>query len=169
MSDARVLALAVFDVAGLGCSRRRWRGRGSCSVVSAARPVSLVAGAGGSRDLGEVGAAGALAALDLVAGDADVVGRRAPGEVDLARAETAVAVRMPGCGRRMRSGGRCLSPASSVGLDLVGGERDVVDADLVDQPREVLAVDAVAADLQRIVELAIVPVCAGERDLRPLT
>src|SRR6185312_166428 len=37
----------------------------------------------GGRDLREVGAAGALAAFDLVAGDADVVGRGRPGQVDL--------------------------------------------------------------------------------------
>ena len=45
---------------------------------------------------GEAGAAGALAALDLVAGDADVVGGRAPAEIDLGRPLIAVAVSVPG-------------------------------------------------------------------------
>ena len=47
------------------------------------------------RDLGEVRAAGALAALDPVAGHAGVVGGGAPGEIDLG-CLAAVAVSVPG-------------------------------------------------------------------------
>src|SRR5262249_33701415 len=51
------------------------RARGEAGVVER--------GAGGGADLGERGAARALAALDQVAGDGDVVGRARPRQVDL--------------------------------------------------------------------------------------
>ena len=107
------------------------------------------AGRGWCRDLREGGAAGTAAALELVAGDADGVGRGAPGEVDLAGRDR-------GRGQRARLRGRCGVGAGRadggglVGLDLGGGERDVVDADVVDHPGEVLAVDVVAADRERV-------------------
>src|SRR4029079_4390462 len=52
-------------------------------------------------DLGEVAAARALAAPDLVVGDAGVVGRRTPAEVDLGRASRGRSER---AGRRRRLG-----------------------------------------------------------------
>ena len=92
---------------------------------------------------------GALAALDAVAGHADVVGGGAPGQVDLAarrrgRRQACRARRAGSCRRSRADRGRL------VGLDLRGRERHVVDADVVDQAGEELAVDAVAADLQRV-------------------
>src|SRR5262249_56528740 len=55
-------------------------------AVGGADAGVLVRGAGtcSAGDLGEVGAPGALAALDLVTGDAGVVVGGAPGQVDLA-------------------------------------------------------------------------------------
>ena len=81
--------------------------RGAAPGVVVGRPRRL-------RDLGEVRAAGALAALDPVAGDADVVGRRRPGEVDLGRADRASPpgwrrgrrLRVRRCRRRRARGGR---------------------------------------------------------------
>ena len=83
--------------------------------------------------------------MDVVAGDADVVGRGAPAEADLA--EPPVAVSVPGALGAVVSG--ALIERVHVGLDLGGGEGAVVDADFVDLALEPLAPDRVAADLQR--------------------
>src|SRR5262249_26882717 len=91
------------------------------------------------RDLREVRAARALAAFDPVAGDARGVVRRAPAQVDLGRRGD----RRGEVGRRRGDG----QAGVHVGLDLPGRQRAVVDAHLVDLPGEVLAVEAVAADL----------------------
>ena len=48
------------------------------------------------------------------------------------------------------SGPRRVNGGALVGLDLRGAQRDVVDAHVVDQPREELPVKTVPADLQRI-------------------
>ena len=77
-------------------------------AVARARAEACVAvgGAGAGRccDLGEVAAAGALAALDPVAGDTDVVGGRSPGEADRLGL-VAVAVSVPGADGGVVSGG----------------------------------------------------------------
>ena len=72
----------------------------------------------------------------------------APQERSISPLETAVAVSVPGC-----DGGSCRDlrdRGALVGLDLGGGEGDVVDADVVDQAGEELAVETVPADLQRV-------------------
>src|SRR5436190_22142713 len=80
-------------------------GVGPCVAGGVGRPDAVaVAGGGGEagvvvgrpgrcRDLGEVRAVGALAALYLVAGDADVVVCRAPAQIDLAATDCAAGQR----------------------------------------------------------------------------
>ena len=124
-------------------------------AVAGADPVAVAGGgadagvfvarAGGGGDLGEVAAAAALAAFELVAADADVVARGPPGEVDLAAADRGRRQR-PRLRRRLRVR-TVVHRRRLIGLDLGGGERDVVDADLVDQAGEELPIDAVATDL----------------------
>ena len=114
---------------GRGCRRRRWRGPGSCSWCRRRWWCRCSWWrSGGGRDLGEVGAAGALAALDLVAGDGDVVGGGAPAEVDPGGADRgrASACRAPtaaGVGAGRGGGG-----GVGVGAEVAGG---VVGADAV--------------------------------------
>src|SRR5262249_1557703 len=114
-------------------------GRGAETGVLVGRGRAVA----GRADLGEVAAAGALAAPDLVVGDADVVGRGAPAEVALARAGR---VHGQCAGRRVL---RDADPGVHVGLDRRGREGEVVDADVVDQAVEELAVERVAAERER--------------------
>src|SRR4029077_6955118 len=111
----------------------------------------LVAGGGavaGRPDLAEVAAASALAAPDLVVGDADVVGRRTPAEVDLGRADGGGGQRAGRRGRgRVR---RATDPGGHIGLDGGGREGAVVDADVVEQAVEELAVEGVATERERV-------------------
>ena len=100
-------------------------------------------------DLGERGAARTLAALDPVAGHPDVVARRAPGEIDLCRARGARGERSRRRGR-LRIDCAAADRSRHVRLDLGQGEGAVVDADFVDCAAEVLAVDAVASDLELV-------------------
>src|SRR5262249_2657940 len=100
-------------------------------AVGVARPGAdarvVVRGAGGGRDLGEVAAPGAGAALDVVAGDADVVGRGAPGEIDVGARDGGRGQRP---GRRRRRGvGRGRDRARGVGVGaLVAGGVERADA-----------------------------------------
>ena len=139
---------------GVGERTEVARGVERADLVAVARagrqPGVLVrrARAGRLGDLREVSAASALAAPDLVAGDADVVGCGTPGEVDLVRP-------LDGTGERSRSRrrlriARAADRCRHVGLDRRGRERDVVDANFVNQALEELSVDAVAADLELI-------------------
>ena len=99
------------------------------------------------RQMREVGARRALAPVDAVAGDADVVCRCAPGQVDFTSARRGGG-QGSGRGRRVRVRRADPDGCSHVGLDRCLRESAVVDAHLVDQAAEGLSVDAVAADLQ---------------------
>ena len=74
-------------------------------------------------------------AVDVVLGDADVVGRGAPAQADLRRSP-AVAVSVPGAvGGVVSAAARRSRRLVHVDLDLAGAERAVVDADVVDAGR----------------------------------
>ena len=138
------------------------------AVAVARRRAEPAVGEGRSGrrpDLGEDRAARALAALDPVAGHADVVGRRAPAQVDrrAAGSRRGQRSRRRGYLRVTRADGR-----RHVGLDLRRGQRDVVDPHLVDQPAEELPVDVVAADLQRVRRRRDRARLRRARDLRPV-
>ena len=62
----------------------------------------------------------------------------------------AVALSVPGAEGGVVSGAGGCDRGCHVGLDLGLGEGGVVDADVVDQAAEVLAVDRVAADRERV-------------------
>src|SRR5207249_3915563 len=90
----------------------------------------------------EVCAAAALAVLHLVSGDANVVGRGRPAQVDLA-SRRCRGVELGGRTWRLRvrgRGGRCVH----VSLDLGLAQGAVVEAQLVDGAREVIAAGASA-------------------------
>src|SRR5262249_56814996 len=85
-------------------------------------------------DLGKRGAPSARAALHAIAGDADVVGGRAPGEIDLRRArgrggERAGGARCARVGGARRRGGGVGHGELHVELDLGGGGRGGVGGD----------------------------------------
>ena len=124
------------------CSGSQWKASGRCRCRR--WPV-------GVRHLGEVGAAGALAALDAVAADADVVGGGGPVEVDPGAARRRWPSSPVGAVGGVVSGAAVTMPVFMSAWIVCLGERPVIDADLVDQPLEVLAVGAVAADPERVV------------------
>ncbi len=111
--------------------------------------------AGRGPDLDEVRTGRALAALDPVAGDGDVVRRGRPGEVDLTLRHSGrgKARRVGRRGRVGRAGGA--DRRVHIRLQLGRAQRPVVDAHLVDATGEVLPVERIAADRQRPVEVAI--------------
>ena len=133
---------------GRRCRRRRSRGRGSCSLWGR----SCSCRCSWSRWCGD-GVKSvqlrALAALDPIFGDADIVGGGAPAEVHPSRRSRSR--QRPGLPRR-GAVGRCAGGdrCRHVGLDLGGAAGDVVDREPRRSAREVLAVDAVAADLERV-------------------